>query len=399
MQGSNSKQNKAINLRLVLSQIVTEGPISRVEISRNTHLTKQTITNMVDQLLAVGLIKELGVKKEGSVGKPSQMLMLNKAAAYTFAFKISEKELEAGIFSLDGECLNQLAMPYQSDELIKQSGFLAETLLTASQITKSQILGAGLTFTYVQQPSIEKYQFSKRIQGLLSEQLNLPIALETTAAACAAYQMLFGEAKQLHSFVYVHIGNTIDAAVVNDRKVLLGQNGLTGAIGELFVTPETNGSTGELGRLNEFASLYSLKQFIAQPNLSTSELTRNLMINTTKVEQWLENAAEPMRIAIHTLESLLNCQTIILGGDINNEFLERIIKKLRPFIPSISQFGERQVVRLIKSPDTEHIALKGAATLPLHAALNNVNMQTLHLKPASQLTDIQTLIYNLSNNE
>lgn len=399
MQGSNSKQNKAINLRLVLSQIVTEGPISRVEMSRNTHLTKQTITNMVDQLLTVKLISELGVKKEGSVGKPSQMLMLNKTAAYTLAFKIGEKEIEAGIFCLDGECLNQLAMPYTPDELIKQSCFLADTLLTASQIVKNQILGAGLTFTYAKQASIEKYQFSQRIQEQLSDKLNLPVALETTAAACAAYQMLFGEAKQLHSFVYVHIGDTVDAAVVNDRKVLLGQNGFTGAIGELFVTPETNGNTAELGRLNDFASLNSLKEFLGQRTLTSTELIRNILLNSSKVEQWLENAAEPMRIAIHTLESLLNCQTIILGGDLNSDFLERFIKKLRPFIPSIAQFGERQVVRLIKSPDTEQIALKGAATLPLHAALNNLNMQTLHLKPAKTVTDIQALIYNLVNNE
>ncbi|MDQ9093211.1 ROK family transcriptional regulator [Pseudoalteromonas haloplanktis] len=399
MQGSNSKQNKAINLRLVLSQIVTEGPISRVEISRNTHLTKQTITNMVDQLLAVGLINELGVKKEGSVGKPSQMLMLNKAAAYTLAFKVAENEIEVGIFCLDGACLNQLAMPYHTDELIKQSCFLVDTLLTASQITKSQILGVGLTFTYAQQPSIEKYQFGKAMQSKLSDALHLPVALETTAAACAAYQMLFGEAKRLHSFVYVHIGDTIDAAIVNDRKVLLGQNGLTGAIGELFVTPETNGDTAELGRLNDFASLHSLKTFFGHEPQSPSELTRNVMLNSAKLEQWLDNAAEPMRIAIHTLESLLNCQTIIIGSDLNSEFLERFIKKLRPFIPSISQFGERQVVRLIKSPDTEQIALKGAATLPLHAALNNVNMQTLHLKPAATATDIQALIYNLSINE
>ena len=74
-----------------------------------------------------------------------------------------------------------------------------------------------------------------------------------------------------------------------------------------------------------------------------------------------------------------NCETIILGGDINTQFLVKFITLLRPFIPSISQFGDRHVVRLIKTPDVENITLKGIATLPLHTALNNENMQTIIL--------------------
>ncbi|ATC96518.1 ROK family transcriptional regulator [Pseudoalteromonas tunicata] len=394
MKGSNSKQNKALNLRLVLAQIVTLGPISRIEIARNTHLTKQTITNMVEELLAANLVQELGVKKQGSVGKPSQMLSINKTAAYTLGFRINEHDIEAGIFTLDGDQINRLTMPYQSNDLLKQAQFLFETLLRASQLATTSILGAGLSFSHVKQRTVESYQQSKALQLLLAEALDLPIAMETTASACAAYQMLFGEAKELHSFVYVHISEVIESAVVYNRKIILGQNGLTGAMGDLFVTPETDDTTAELGRLNDFASLASLKTMINQPDLSNEQLMHYYQTHPQKFENWFEQAAEPMRIALHTLESILNSQTIILGGDINDAFLDKFITQLRPFIPSIAQFGERKVVRLVKTPDVENIALKGIATLPLHAALNHENMQTLHLEHSdTMLTPIQQLIY------
>jgi len=393
LKGSNSKQNKALNLRLVLSQIVTLGPISRVEIARNTHLTKQTITNMVEELLEVNLVMELGVKKEGSVGKPSKMLNLNKDSAYTIAFRINKTDIQAGIFSLNGEQLNTLSTTHTKDDIIPQAEFLLKTLLTASQINNKQLLGIGLTFADSKQRSIESFKQSKKLQNQLCETFSLPIALETTASACAAYQMLYGEARELHSFVYIHLGDVVEASVVYDRQIMLGQNGVTGAIGDLFVTPETDKKTAELGRLNDFASLNSLKEFLGRKESSNEEIIQFYVNNQDKVELWFETAAEPMRIAIHTLESILNCETIILGGDINSQFLDKFITLLRPFIPSISQFGDRQVVRLIKTPDVANISLKGVATLPLHASLNNENMKTIELPITDNFSEIQKLIY------
>lgn len=393
MKGSNSKQNKALNLRLVLSQIVTLGPLSRVEISRNTHLTKQTITNMVEELLEANLVIELGVKKEGCVGKPSKMLSLNKDSAYTVAFRINKTDIQAGIFSLNGEQLNTLSTTHNKTDLITQAEFLFNTLLTVSQIQKDKLLGVALSFTDSDQRSIESFKQSKLLQSQLSEVFSLPVALETTASACAAYQMLYGEARELHSFIYIHLGDVVEASVVYDRQIMLGQNGLTGAIGELFVTPETNNKTAELGRLNDFASLNSLKEFLGKQDNTNEAIIQYYAKNPDKVELWFDTAAEPMRIAIHTLESILNCETIILGGDINTQFLDKFITLLRPFIPSISQFGERHVVRLIKTPDVENISLKGVATLPLHAALNNENMQTITLPLQDNFNEIQRLIY------
>ncbi|NTS78186.1 ROK family transcriptional regulator [Catenovulum sp. SM1970] len=397
MKGSNSKQNKALNLRLVLSEIVTQGPISRVEISRNTHLTKQTITNMVEELLATDLVFETGIKKEGSVGKPSKMLVLNPKAAYTLAVRVFSQTLEVGLFDLSGQAIASENTAYQADSLIDKIAETLDALLKQAELSKAAILGVGLTLAHSDSTSetmnLASYQTAQALQQTLVEKLNLPTAVESTASACAAFHMLFGEAKSLHSFVYVHIGDVVEAAVVYDRKILLGQNGLTGAIGELFVTPETDDETAELGRLNDFASLSSLKSFIDQPNLSNLALAEYCQQHPDKIAPWLERSAEPMRIAIHALETLLNCQSIILGGDISPELMDKFISNLRPFIPSISQYGERQVVRLIKTPNVEGIALKGSAVLPFYAALTTESMQTLAFGEQTPLSDLQTLIY------
>ncbi|MDK1288539.1 ROK family transcriptional regulator [Pseudoalteromonas umbrosa] len=394
MKGSNAKQNKAVNLRLVLTQIVTLGPISRADIARNTLLTKQTITNMVEALLAVNLVEEIGVKRTESAGKPSKMLCLNKHAAFTCAMRVSPNLLELGLYYLNGECHSQttkglITQPNAQD--IKQE---LEKFIAKNDISFEAIFAGGLSIQTDQTDAISQHQVNQHLQSQLSELLNLPIALENTASACAAYQMLFGEAKTLHNFVYLHLGNKVEAAVVYDRQIMLGQNGLTGAIGDIFVTPDQDESTAELGTLNKYASINALKTFLDGCNEDTLPIEQLDPLSHPMCKKWITQATEPLRIAIHTLESLLNTQTIIIGSDISEACLDALISSLRPFIPSIAQLGKRDIVRLIKVPNIDSIALTGIATLPLHAALNNKNMQTLHIPPFWSGSALQSTVFS-----
>ncbi|MFH6953903.1 MULTISPECIES: ROK family transcriptional regulator [Pseudoalteromonas] len=395
MKGSNAKQNKALNLRLALSQIVALGPISRVEIARNTNLTKQTITNMVETLLEHDLVSEVGIKKAEGAGKPSKMLCFNEKAAYSIAIRIMENELFVGMFKLNGDCINSLTTLFSPNELVSKATYLVNTLVNIENIDSSKVLAVGLAMQDSNNFALDAHKVAKETQVALAESLNLPVALESTASACAAYQMLFGEAQTLQSFVYVHIGNRVESSVVYNRDILLGQNGLTGALGDIFVTPETDNDTGELGRLNDFSSLNSLKAALNIDNQKHDDFLANLTADNKLLESWVNRAEEPMRIAIHTIESIFNSQTIILGGDINEWLLDTLIKQLRPYIPSIAQYGERQVIRLIKTPEVSQITQKGIATLPLYAALGFENHHILYCPTALQATPLQALIYAL----
>ncbi|TQF66911.1 ROK family transcriptional regulator [Pseudoalteromonas luteoviolacea] len=394
MKGSNAKQNKAANLRLVLSQIVTLGPISRAEIARNTQLTKQTITNMVEELIGVNLIEEVGLKRSEGAGKPSKMLCLNKSAAYTLAIRVSSELLELSIHHLNGTSLTKSGIRTDKMSTPHRIAQEFEHLIAQNGLNHQKFLAAGLSVQSPHGNSLEQYQAGRTLQVELSQKLAMPIAIETTASACAAYQMLFGEAKTLHNFIYIHIGSKVESAVVYDRQIMLGQNGLTGALGNIFVTPETNTTTGELGTLNEFASTTSLRQYVEKQNKQSVNCVKLLdPKENSACKNWITRATEPLRIAIHTLESILNTQTIIIGGDLGEACLETLISELRPFIPSIAQLGKREIIRLIKVPNQTYTSLAGISTLPLHASFNEKNMQTLYTSPTFAPSLLQQLIY------
>lgn len=392
MQASNSKQNKALNLRLVLSHIATLSPISRAEIAKITGLTKQTITNMVDELLAAELVAELGIKKEGTVGKPSKMLALSAKGTYSLGFRIFSGHCQVALYNLTNSKLGEVQVE-RTEPLELSLQQAAQALLSEHKVSNEALLGAGLSFVDQFDQHYANHQARQALAQLLADKLSLPTVLETTAAACAACHMLHGEAKGLTSFVYIHLGLQIESAVVHSRRIMLGHNQLTGALGEIFVTPETSDKDAELGRLNDFASLDALRQQSRQPNMDLAAIAALLDEHPQMVDRWLELAAEPMRIAIHMLESVLNSQTIIFGGDITPELLDLLIARLRPLIPSIAQHGERDVPRMLKTPNVQDIAISGVATLPLHSALDMAQPYAAYLPQMSALSAKQALLF------
>ncbi|GAC21188.1 hypothetical protein GARC_4246 [Paraglaciecola arctica BSs20135] len=377
---------------MVLSHIATLSPISRADIAKITGLTKQTITNMVDELLAAELVAEMGIKKEGTVGKPSKMLALSGKNTVNAGIRIFSDYCDLALYSLTNDKMGQFRIERgQTPEKGLERGLAS--LLQDCAVENNALLGVGLSFVDQfdsQYPNqLAKLDFAQ----LLADKLKQPVIMETTASACAACHMLHGEAKSLNSFVYVHLGLQIESAVVHGRRIMLGHNQLTGALGEIFVTPETNHRDGELGRLNEFVSLDALRKLAKQPDMDIQSLYSLAEHNPGAIDRWLEIAAEPMRIAIHMLESVLNCQTIIFGGDIAPELLDLLIAKLRPLIPSIAQFGDRDVPRIIKTPNVNDISLSGVATLPLHSALDMNTPYTARLPRLTKLTVKQSLLY------
>lgn len=407
MRGNNSKQSKASNLRLVLNLITTAHPVSRAEIAKLTNLTKQTISNLIDELTNAGLVIETGIRREG-VGKPSRMLELNPQGAYTLGLRIGQRKIEAGAYNIVGQALSVQSRNLTETTPEALTGVLAElcrSCLQEAAIEQHRVLGIGLVLPPppLRRLHAEEQQspFSNRpyqiIRRLLIAQTGLPVICGDTATAVSASEMLFGAAKELENFVYIHLGESIEAGIICNRQVHNGHKGTTGHLGHVIIN--TNGAEcwcGNRGCLDLYASLGSLTKHLGSRLRPEDDWHQSLPTPDTHkpaLESWFEQMSEPMRIALNIIENLLNPQTVILGGDVPSWFIDQFIRKLRPFIPSIAQFGERQIPRLIRAPHTEHMALRGAATLPVYSAISLDGYSSLELEGVPNITELQHLIY------
>ena len=61
---------------LLLQQLFREGPASRADLARTSGLTRVTVSDLVGELVADGLVEELGAPAESRVGKPPTLVGL-----------------------------------------------------------------------------------------------------------------------------------------------------------------------------------------------------------------------------------------------------------------------------------------------------------------------------------
>ena len=81
---------------LLLQQLFRHGPASRADLARTTGLTRVTVSDLVGELVAEGLVEELGRRPESRVGKPPTLVGLAADAAHIVSLDLSPDDRMVG---------------------------------------------------------------------------------------------------------------------------------------------------------------------------------------------------------------------------------------------------------------------------------------------------------------
>ncbi len=95
MKKSTQEETKLHNSRLVLSTIYQQGEISRVDVARQTGLTRTTVSEVVGKFIQEGLVVETGVSPSRG-GKPAILLRLDDDARHLVGIDLAEQRLPRG---------------------------------------------------------------------------------------------------------------------------------------------------------------------------------------------------------------------------------------------------------------------------------------------------------------
>lgn len=95
------------NRQLVLQSLFDDGPRSRADLARSTGLTPATVSDLVSELLAEGLLETVG-RRQGQVGKPSTLIAVVPDARHVVCLDLSgETELRGAVVNLMGKVVTQ----------------------------------------------------------------------------------------------------------------------------------------------------------------------------------------------------------------------------------------------------------------------------------------------------
>ena len=381
--GTNLEHARSHNRRVVLEAVRLHGPLSRAEIARLTALTSQTVSNIVEELESGGLLRA-AAPRSGGRGQPATPLSIDPDGAYSVGLQFDHHGLTAVLVDLSGQVRHRVEGGVSDPRplfSVPQMTQAIRELKRKSRIDWSRVLGAGLAMPGPFNAEGRSLMGPTSLTGwddpdigAISRKIGLPLLLENDAKAAAIGEHLHGRAQRLGSFVYLFFGMGFGAGLFVDGHVYKGFGRNAGEIGHMIV--ETDGRAchcGNRGCLEQYVSLRAAYQAleIRQFDRHTpEELVRRIEAGDKQTLAWVRSTVAPLRRAINVLESLLDPETIILGGVMPQVLLQHIADALPPLAVSTTEQGERETPRLLvgsAGPDTPAL---GAAALPIFDELN-----------------------------
>ncbi|MBA3783857.1 MAG: MarR family transcriptional regulator, partial [Nocardioides sp.] len=103
-QGKVRQEDARRHHRTVLLQhLFRSGSASRADLARTTGLTRVTVSDLVAEMLADGLVEELGAPVEARVGKPPTMVGMAVDSSHIVAIDLSaDDKMSGAVMNLAG---------------------------------------------------------------------------------------------------------------------------------------------------------------------------------------------------------------------------------------------------------------------------------------------------------
>ena len=379
--GTNQEGTSAHNRRVMIEALRLNGALSRADLSRATQLTKQAVSNIIEDLESDGLVVALDAVRKGR-GQPFTPYRLVPEGAFAIGLQIDRHLTRVAVVDLIGNVVARAEANLPLDEpspgVQTILGLIAHTrreLAGISAQSERRLVGLGVAMPgpFGLKESDDKWMMPAWQQFPLLETLaagtGLSVGLQNDAAACATAERIVGAAHGVDHAVCLYVGYGIAAGLILNGELYNGGNGNAGEIGRALLSPAGLGATP----LEHRASLASLYQHLGL-NPADEHLYEKMgtlaAAEDPKVMGWIEGAAQDLRWSVHLIETIFDPQTVILTSGAPEALARRLLQAIHPLLPSSADRPGRRLPRLqLGTTDPWAIAV-GAAAEPISRAFD-----------------------------
>ncbi|MGW0819395.1 ROK family transcriptional regulator [Streptomyces viridiviolaceus] len=241
---------RAINDRLALRLLQQEGPLTAGQLKQLTGLSRPTVADLVERLIAAGLIEPAGESGEQRRGPNAKLYGIVADRAHLAALDVRTEGVSMLVSDLVGRVLAEASVPIGGDTgtgpAVEQAVTLVERAAKEAGADRLHTVGIGAPGLI--DPASGELRDStglpawhRRLVAALQERFpeaRVSVENETNLAALA--EQRDGAARDRDTFVLLWLGLGVGAAVVLDGRLRRGASGGAGEIGFLPV-PGTTG--------------------------------------------------------------------------------------------------------------------------------------------------------------
>lgn len=374
--GKNAGRSRDHNRRVVLELLRRNGAMGRKALADLAQISTQAVTNIIDELMAEGLLLDHGRFRLGR-GLPPIRYGLNPDGALTIGVEIAVGGLTTAVLDLGGNLRLEEHTPLDDMAPGPVLDRVAASVRRLRAGYKGQLMGVGVVmpgpFGGVTRPdpaTLPGWE-GVRVDAILGAQSGVPVCVDNDANAAAVGELLFGAGQNVAHFCLLYFGTGIGLGTIMADQPLRGAFGNAGEIGHLALVPGGRPCPcGQSGCLEGYASLHVLRAALADMGLPATldDLRRLHRAGHPVITRWLEEAAPPLSSMIGMIESIFDPQTVIIGGKLPGALLDDLIARLR-LPPGIAARANRTLPRVQRGQPGQISAALGAAALPFFDAI------------------------------
>ena len=353
-RGGRRRSLRRLNLALALRCIADDdGFVSRADISARTALNKSTSSSLVDELIAGGLVRELGVTTRPSVGRPPTSLALVTHGPAGLGIEVNVDYVAACVVDLTGAVRYQHVVSRDQrgrspEEVLRLAARLGGAAVRAVRQSGLVPFGVAIAIPGMVDANAKKIILAPNLgwsdldpAALLDlAELGLPQGLdvfvdnEANFAALSERELLLTGTSYLYVFGEIGVGS----GIVLGGNLYRGRNGWSGEIGHLTV--ERAGlpcGCGGRGCLEQYAGQEAILRASGVRTAVGTSLgvgpTATLIRERaergdTSMLVALERAGRALGVVIGNTMNLLDIDRVVLGG-IYKELSDHLLPTIR----------------------------------------------------------------------
>jgi predicted NBD/HSP70 family sugar kinase len=360
---------KDLNERTVLEAIRASAPISRAEISRRVGISKPTVSQALQSLLAAGLVRETERGGDGPSYGATFFEPVSEAA-FVLGLDLGARFVRGAVCDVRGEIrarqdveLSARTAAASLDAIESLSRSLLEAADATPELVDSVVLGVPGAVV------AGRISLAENVTGLegegfradLAARIDMPVTIENDINLAALGERWRGIARGVDDFVFLSIGTGLGAGLVLRGELHRGHNGSAGELDYIRV-----GLTEDIDPCADAVS--ALAQSLGAP---APHDPRALFAAARAGDRIARDVVdeECRRIALHIvpLAAVTDVGLVVLGGGIgaNGDLLyDGIRARLQAWLPSPP--------RVEASSLGDAAVLTGGLAVGLRAARENV---------------------------
>lgn len=372
--------SRQVSLCMAMQSIIHCGPISRASISKQTGLSKQTVSELVRILEEDGWVRETG-RTSGHVGRTATTYELVTDSAFMAAVDLGGTKLRVAIVDLAGSVVSEEVAPTDAEggqAVASQIGALVKAALAQAGVDPGKVRQTVVGCPGVPDQETGAVKYAPNIRGIdaidfraaVARATGTPVLLENDVNLAVLGEQWLGAGQGIEHLAFIALGTGIGAGLIVNGALLRGASGAAGELGYLpFGADPFEAESLRAGAFERVTATHGIRaayQAATGRMLDVPAIFDAAAQGDAAAQAVLAGVARQMARAVATLGAVIAPEAIILGGSIGAR--PEIIAATRIELERCFPFA----IRVLPSALGDHAALSGAVAVgltELHTAL------------------------------